>query len=292
MTLHLIRMVGITVLIVLCIIYPFLPGEHDGLAMTLSTMAQMFGALGLLLIVPAGVLWLAYESRKRARRKRGLGPEARGYYFALASVIASSVVAIAISFVAFATVGLSFGLLAVALSLYIVSRLIPKLKRLKNAESENFNPAPLYLVFIPLAALLLQLALAAPATAFSRNHAIAKSAELINDIEGYRARHGRYPSSLLAVWKDYSPSVIGIEKFHYAPSGDAYNLFFEQPRFLFDNIGTREFVVYNKLDEHVMISHAMDILALTPEGLELEARRGHYAVHDAPRPHWKYFWFD
>jgi hypothetical protein len=48
--------------------------------------------------------------------------------------------------------------------------------------------------------------------------------------------------------------------------------------------------MYNKLDEHVMTSHDNDILVRTPA--ELEARRGYYAVHDASRPHWKYFWFD
>jgi hypothetical protein len=286
---HLTLMGGISALVVLCMLYPFLPGEYDGLAMALSTMTQTFGMVGLLL-VPVGVLWLTYELRKRARKKRNLPAKTRRYYFALASVVVSLVVAIAVSFVAFATVGLSFGFLTLALWLYIVSRLIPGLRLLKNAESENFNPVPLYLMFIPIAVLLFQLALAAPVTEFSRNYAIAKSTELINDIEEYRSVHGRYPSSLLAVWKDYYPSVVGIEKFHYAPNGDAYNLFFEQPRFLFDNIGTREFVVYNKLDKHVMISHASWILILMPE--ELEARQGWYTVHDASSLHWKYFWFD
>jgi hypothetical protein len=41
-----------------------------------------------------------------------------------------------------------------------------------------------------------------------------------------------------------------------------------------------------------MTSHAMDLLELTPEQLALERTRGHYAVHDAPQPHWRYFWFD
>ena len=44
-------------------------------------------------------------------------------------------------------------------------------------------------------------------------------------------------------------------------------------------------------DQQVMTSHAMDLLHLTPEELELERRRGYYAVH-APQPQWKYFWFD
>ena len=50
--------------------------------------------------------------------------------------------------------------------------------------------------------------------------------------------------------------------------------------------------MYNPRDQQAMTSHKMDRLQLTPQELALEQRRGHYAVHDAPHPHWKYFWFD
>jgi hypothetical protein len=56
--------------------------------------------------------------------------------------------------------------------------------------------------------------LAAPLTEWSRNHAIANSREFISDIEQYRAQYGRYPTSLLAQWKDYYPGVVGVEKYH------------------------------------------------------------------------------
>ncbi len=131
---------------------------------------------------------------------------------------------------------------------------------------------------------------AAPATEFSRNYAIARAVELINEIEEYRIANGHYPQSLLAEHQDYEPSVIGIKQYYYEPSGDAYNLFFEQPTFLLANPGTREFVMYNKIDEQTMIAHDSDILRWTPE--QLAQRRGWYAVHDAPSPHWKYFWLD
>jgi hypothetical protein len=142
-------------------------------------------------------------------------------------------------------------------------------------------------VVVPTVVALFQFFLIGPATEFSRNYAIKKSGELINDIEEYHRVNGRYPTSLLSVWPDYKPSVIGIEQFHYEPNGNAYNLFFEQ---VASSWGTREFVMYNKLDEHVMTSHAMDLLQFTPD--RLDARRGFYAVHDASSPHWKYFWFD
>jgi hypothetical protein len=282
-------MVGITVFILLCMFYPFLPGKFDPLAVTLSTMAQVIGATGLLL-VPIGVLWLVHELRKRARKRRNLPHAERAWWFAVASLVAASIAAITVSLVALMSAGISLCCLTLALWFYIVSRLLPRLKRLNKDASENLNPAPMYLLFMPVATLFFQLTLAAPATEFSRNQAITRSAEVISEIEKHYAAHGRYPSSLLAVWKDYHPSVVGIEQFHYAPNGNAYNLFFEQPRFLFDNLGTREFVMYDKLNEHVMPSHAAWILAWSPE--QLSANQGWYAVQNASSPHWKYFWFD
>lgn len=288
MTLHIVRIVGLIALIVLCTFYPFLPGEYDPLAMSLSAMAQTLGLAGLL-VVPVGMAWLISELQKRARRKRNLRAKAGGYYFALASLLTASIVAVATVFGAFVNGGLSLGVLTLAVLCYIGSRLTPKLKLLKKAEAENFNPAPLYLVFIPVIVLVVQLMLAPRATYLSRNRAIAQSAELIGDIEAYHAAHGRYPSSLLALHKDYKPSVVGIEQFHYAPNGQAYNLFFEQPTFATD-FGVREIVMYNRLDEHVMVSHAAWILADAPE--QLEARQGWHSSHDTSSPHWKLFWFD
>lgn len=87
--------------------------------------------------------------------------------------------------------------------------------------------------------------------------------------------------------KDYKPGVIGIDKFHYEPRGEAYNLLFEQPA---TPLGTQEFVVYHPRGEQTATSHAMDLLEYTPE--TLERARGYYAVHNAPQSNWKYFWFD
>jgi len=287
--LHLGQMVGIATLLVTCMLYPFVPGNYDRLAVTLSAMVQAFGAAGLLL-VPIGVLWLAHELRKRARKGRNPPYADRGHRFAVASLVAGTIVAVVVSLVGLGSAGVSVGCFTFGLWLYAVSTLMPGLKRLKKAESEGFNPVPIYLIVIPAAVLLFQLTLAAPTTAFSRNRAIRASAQLIREIERHRAAHGRYPGSLLAVNQDYQTSVVGIEKFHYAPNGKAYNLFFEQPRFVFDKIGTREFVVFNKLDEHVIQSHAGWILDWSPE--QSSANQGWYAVHDASSPHWKYFWFD
>jgi hypothetical protein len=268
--------------------YPYLLGEYDGLAEALSMMMQVFGVVGMLL-VPIGVFWVVYELRRKKRAKVNLPHTDTGYYFAIASLIVASFVALVVTIFAWLSTGLSFGLLTLALWVYLVARLIPRLKLLKNVENRSFNPAPLYL-FIPIAALVVQLMFAVPAIEFSRNNAIAMSAEMINEIENYHRAYGSYPLSLNALNKDYHTSVVGIEQYHYAPNGDAYNLYFNQPRFLFPELGAREVVMYNKLDQHIMPSHAYWVLISTPE--ELAEGQGWYAVHDASTPHWKYFWFD
>lgn len=286
---HLAILAASTILIGLCMVYPFLPGHFDKLAEGLSTLAQLFGVVGLLL-VPVGTLWLMHEWQRRARIRQGLPGKDNRYGFALASVIVGSLVALFLAIFAASSTGFSFGLLTLAVWGYCVLRMTPLLKQLRNAAAETIHPAPFYLMFLPVAALILQLVLAAPATEFSRNRAIMNSAELINEIENYHAAQGRYPDSLLALNVDFPPSVVGIAQYHFAPNGDAYNLFFQQPRFFLPELGAREIVMYNKLNEHIMPSHDHWILMSTPE--ELLTRQGWYAVHDAGTLHWKYFWFD
>ena len=171
-----------------------------------------------------------------------------------------------------------FALFLLVVWLYSLAKLIPLLRAMRHSERNRFNPTPVYLVIVPIAALIFQVAAAAPLTAASRARAIASSAEMIAEIEAYRQAQGRYPNSLQGVWKDYYPHVVGIERYHYRPERDAYNLYFEQPRFLLDRFGTREFVVYNPRDEHFMVSHPSFILRLTQA--QWESYRGWYAVHD------------
>ena len=277
---HFLRITAATAVIVLCTLLPFLPGRYDSLAVPLSLMAQLFGKVGLLL-VPLGAIWMA---------SRYWSPLAgRQWILAVAALIACSIVWFIVSLGALISSGFLLGLGALALWSYVLLRVLPRLRLLKNATPQPTSAAALYLVIVPIAVMLLQMAVASWAVEFSRGHVIRNSARLIADIEHYRAANGRYPDSLMSVWEDYSSGVIGVKEYHYEPRGDAYNLFFEQFTFQF---GTREFVMYNPRDQQAMTSHKMDLLQLTPEELTLEQSRGHYAVHDAPHQHWKYFRFD
>lgn len=157
-------------------------------------------------------------------------------------------------------------------------------------KHKSFSVLPLYFVLIPSIAFIAQLALTAPLTERSRSIAIENSREMISDIESYYTEHGSYPVSLFGVWPDYLPGIIGVPRYYYEPSGEAYNLVFEQPRFLLDDLGAREFVVYNKLDQHIIRSHRSFMFRLSPE--EFERYRGYFAESNLPEPHWKSFLFD
>ena len=273
---HLLGIIAAIVFVALCTFLPFLPGEHDSLAITVSTMAQVFGVVGLLL-VPVGLLWIASDRSQRFAERR--------YGFALLAVITSSIVWAAVCLVALMNSGYALGVFTVALWVYVVIKVWPGLKH----KAERRSAVPSYMVAVPAVVALLQFGFLERAVEFSRNRAILNSAPLIADIEKYREANGRYPTSLLSVSKDYKPGVIGIAHYEYEPHGDGYNLLFEQFAYRF---GTQEFVVYNPRDEQVMTVHDMDILQMTPSQLALDRTRGHYAVNDTPHPHWKYFWFD
>jgi hypothetical protein len=270
----------VTAAIMLVTLLPFLPGGHDTLAVPLSTMAQMFGIVGLLL-VPIGAVWAAAAySNGLARRQYGI---------AIVALIASSIVWLLSSLGAIIGSGPLLAIGVVVLWLYVLVRVWPRLRWFKTATPGATSPVAFYLLIVPLAVLLLQMAAVPRAIEFSRNRAIENSARLIAAIEQHRAANGRYPASLFSVHADIHPGIIGIDKYHYEPSGEAYNLLFEQPALHF---GTREFVVYNPLDQQTVTSHRLDRLQLTPSELALEHTRGHNAVHNAGHPHWKYFWFD
>ena len=284
---HCACVVALSALLVACVFLPLLPGRYDPLAMTLSAIAQALGVAGMLLL-PLNAAWLIHEvRRRRARDERAAPVRDWGHGFALAALAAWVLIAAFVSFGAFAMSGPSLVAVVLALSFCGLSGLARRLESLKHVPERPLSLVPLYLLVVPVAVTGARFLFLAPAVDNSRNRAIRNSAELIAEIEAYHAERGHYPLSLAALHKDYDTGVIGIEQYEYEPRGDAYSVFFEQ---LAVPVGTREIVMYNKLGEHALPSHDSDILRWTPA--QLAARPGHYAIHDATSPHWKYFWFD
>ena len=255
--------VAAVVLILAGTLLPFLPGSYDPTAAAVSMTTRAFGWIGLLL-VPLGAIWMARP--RRATR--------------LAALAGCAIVWALLSLAALSVSGFVLAAIVMLLGGYLLASL-------KGALTTAEPAVGLYLVAVPLVVFGLQQALIGRAVEFSRDRAIRNAAPLIADIERYRTARGVYPPSLLSVWPDYKPGVIGIERYRYEPSGEAYNVVFEQPA---RDLPTREFVVYNPRDEQVFTSHAMDLLQYSPEGLQ--RTRGYFAVHATAHPHWKYFWFD
>lgn len=283
---HVVGMAAVTGGIVLCALLPFLPGRYESLAVHLSVLARVLGRAGLLL-VPAGAAWLAYEiSRRRAGVQAAAGRD-RSHVFGIAALIAASLVGVVVTIAALAFSGPVLGVVTLALCALGIWTAERRMRHVPRADPRPALAMPLALVVVPVAVGLLHWATVSPMIESSRNRAMDGCAALIEDIERYRAAHGRYPASLLALWNDYPLSSIGIREYEYEPSGEAYNLCFEHPA---EALDTLEIVMFNPLDQQVMTSHDSDLLRRTPE--ELEARRGFHAVHEAGRPHWKVFWFD
>jgi MFS family permease len=262
----------------LCAIVPFLPGRYDPMAVTVSMMAQVFGLAGLI-IVPVGLLWMVAEHRGRSTRRRA---------YAIAALIVCSAVWLLISFVAIIESPIA-GVVLLMLGGFVATAILRRVRAQEGESLRGLGSVPLYLISIPVGAALVQLSLADPAAEFGRNRAITNSATLIADIEAYRVANGQYPLSVVSVNRDYSPSVLGIREYRYEPSGDAYNVFFEQHSL---RLGIREIVMYNPQDRQAIASHALDVLQLTPAQLDLDRTRGYNAVYAAGQKHWKYFWFD
>ncbi len=269
---HLLALLLCSGLLIFFMVLPFFPGRFDLLALPLSILVQVIGIAGLPLPL-IGLLWLIWPKYR--------------FGCAVAALIAGIFLLLVLSLIAVLSVGYSVGLILFSAGLFVLIRILPELKALRSAE-QTLQAFPVYLLAIPLISFLSQLFLATPMTVQSRNRAISQAAELIKNIEEYHQKNGIYPPSLQAQYMDVNPGVVGVEKFHYALQGQGYNLYFEQPRFLLDDFGTREWVVYNPKDEQRMYSHAAWLLSTKFD----DPPQGWYASGETGFLHWKYFYFD
>jgi hypothetical protein len=256
-------------------ILPFLPGSFDPLAGPLAMAAQLYSGLGLFTTLHA-LLWFYYTIRDRtsANTKRW------GRVFFWTNSVVWTLIAL------FILVGTSTALAIAVFCLVVISTWfgLPKVV--------PASPTSVALSAALLAPTLLtfQLLITDPITNWSRAKSIEACAQIIEDIERHKSQYGKYPLSLNGIWKDYPTAIIGVERYHYTYDESSYNLYFRQPRFLFDHFGTEEFVVYNPYDTHVMLSHASWHVTRAPGGVH--QGQGWYASKDAGDPHWKIFFFD
>lgn len=258
--------VPLTLVLILAMLLPHLPGRYDASAATLSFVTQV-ASYASLLLAPVGVAWVV--SRRRARL---------WYRFAL---VISGFIAFASAVAAVAVNNLAFG---VILGLLIVLGIQATYRRtLANLDrGDGVGPAfPVTLVCVPLV-LVGFIAVAMPrAAAWSRDRAIQHSAALIAEIEAFQQRRGHYPLSLQSLNRDVPTGVVGIERFQYEPNGEGYNLFFVRPTVSLD---AQEVVMFNRRGEHRFTSHELDILQF--DGEQLDRRRGDRRRTTLGQAHW------
>lgn len=253
---------------------PFFPGGYDSLSNPLSEIAWVFGRAGLLL-VPAGGIWLLFS------RISGdsIGPRGWLVWLTLGACVLVALVLVLVAYASGPLLAVGTGAIAGLLILRLV-------RHLRAAAPADRKVAGL-LMIVPILVLAVQSACIEPIASRARSRVIANSAPLIAGIERYRARHGAYPTSIFALYGDVKPAVVGVQRYYYEPSGDAYNLIFEEPSPAF---GLRRFVVYNPHDKQRLTVHETDRLVLDDAGLDAD-NAGYTIVKPLPQPHWKLFKF-
>lgn len=280
-------MTGIVVALFLCIVAPFLPGDYDAVAIHISLVTQTLSVIGIITSIPAA-LWLYHSLKNRNAEWNNLILDKQKKF---ARIYIYSVLIIFLPIVLMTTLTMSFSM-GILLFITVLILSILTLRKISQSNSDKISTfhIPLFLTLLPILLLLFQKTVDKPITDWCRNRAIENSKEIIAEIEKHKIQYGNYPLTMNAVHRDYNVGIIGIEKYHYTYDDTTYNLYFEQPRFLLDQFGTREFVVYNPKDKHLMISHASWNARWNSQ--QIQTTQGWYATGNTGQPHWKYFWFD
>lgn len=233
---------------------PHLPGRYDASATTLSFVIQV-ASYASLLLAPVGLAWIV--SPRRVRLWQGLTWVVAGLVVLVIAVSAAAVNQLAL--------GVILGIGAFTL--------LRLLRRGTRADMERLGGVrhrlAVYLTVVPVLLVTFVAIVLPRVSAWSRDRAIQHCAVLIAEIEAFRQRRGHYPVSLQSLNRDVPTGVVGIERFHYEPNGEAYNLFFVRPAVALD---AKEVVMFNPRNEQRFTSHELDILQY--DGEQLDLRRG------------------
>lgn len=259
-------------LICLVMVLPYLPGRFDASAATFSFVVQVASYVSLLM-VPVGLAWMVRPRRSSLWRRIAL----------VSAGLVAFVITVSAMSVNQLSIGVMLGVGAVVLLRTLDRRWQADLVHVSHkGTSIHFTLVCVPLILVTFRAMVLPIA-----ASWSRDRAIQRGATLIAEIESFRQRRGHYPVSLQSLNPDIPTGIIGIERFHYEPNGDAYNLFFVRPHIELD---AKEVVLFNPRDEHRFTSHELDILQYEDEQLDL--RRGDRRRTRLAQPYWISILFD
>lgn len=260
-----------TLLLLGGILLPFIPGAYDPLAATLSVSATTM-AFGSLLVVPVGLMWLL---------------TGREYASAKGALIIATLLTVGVALATAAGGSLTAAAAMFATAIAWAARLWRRAGAAQRIGAHLPRAVPTAVITIPLVMIGARWTLAEPAAAWSRDRVIGNAVPMIADIERFRERTGAYPVAISSVHPDYLPGVLGVERYRYEPSGEAYNLYFEHPS---PTLGVQEIVMYNPRGEQDISSHAIDLLQLSPE--DIRRQRGYFTTQELRQSGWRRFLFD
>ena len=211
-----IKLAAVSFLLIVIIISPFLPGPPIKLVNLLSGMAQSIGFFGLLLL-PIGMIWLIVEMKK-TRTMRQVLKSQPSFYLAISAIAIITAIYLLWVIGAFLHDGIVPAFLMLIPGSFILYRAIRATRKLKKDRVRTLNPAPYYLLIIPLVVLMTNTWLVPSVSEYSRNYAIRNCKRLIAAIEDYNNQYRQYPESLqklegLNRTRIPGPSIMGISNF-------------------------------------------------------------------------------
>lgn len=236
----------LTLMVAVACVAPFLPGPSNNFSHGISQFAQTIGYIGLP-FVPFGLIWLIIEIRNRNGQQ--LSRWTNGYYPSWMALIP---VFVFLPFKIMITIfkGETFNIVPFIVIISVTAFLIYRIQKLKRKTEYKFNPTPLYIVLIPVIALLTSKFATEKVATSTRENAILKTEPLIAAIEKYKTENGEYPENLESLKRKYiqeipKPTIMGMRDYRYEKRDSSFQLTFER----LWHWNATEVVVYNRLGE-------------------------------------------
>jgi hypothetical protein len=256
-------------LIAIASVAPFFPGSGNNFVQGISQFAQVMGYIGLP-FVPFGLVWLIIEMRNKNGQR--LNRWTNGYYPSWLALI-PVLLFVPLQIIRTILDGQPFNILPLTIIIAIVIFLIYRIQKLKEKTDYKFNPTPLYIVLIPVIALLTSRFAVEKIAALTREKTIVKTQPLIAAIEKYKTENGEYPEDLESLKGQYiqeipKPNLMGMRAFQYEKHNSSFQLTFER----LWHWNATEVVVYNTLGQ---------------KGI-----KGNYQNHPTNHTNWWYYMAD
>jgi hypothetical protein len=175
----------------------------------------------------------------------------------------------------FYNAGQIFGLLGLIVIPIGLIRTIKEFIKKKNADEYRVDIKAIMQLTLPLTLFLTAIYVSGITRDFSRDFAINRTTGLIQSIEKFKEKKGKYPDSLTDLTPDFisdipSPFIMGIDEYYYKKQGDTYNISFQQNVILSFNF---EVVTFDPTDNHKADGELTDI-------------------YDTGKSHWRYYVYD